>query len=59
VDKPGLDKFRGKGWSRLEVDWLFFAQETALLTQGIVQKRSYRWLPPTRAAYFSALPGKW
>jgi hypothetical protein len=31
VDKPALDKFRDNGRSRLEVDWLFFAQETTLL----------------------------
>jgi hypothetical protein len=26
VDKLGLDKFKDNGWSRLEVDWPFFAQ---------------------------------
>jgi hypothetical protein len=27
VDKAGLEKFRGAGWSRFEVDWLFFAHQ--------------------------------
>jgi hypothetical protein len=27
VDKPGFDKCRGNSRSRLEVDWLFFAQD--------------------------------
>jgi hypothetical protein len=27
VDKAGLDKFRGTGRSRLEIDWLLFAQD--------------------------------
>jgi hypothetical protein len=29
VDKPGLTNLEGNSWSRFEVDWLFFAQETA------------------------------
>jgi hypothetical protein len=31
VDKAGLDKFKGTGWSRLEVDWLFFAQDHSII----------------------------
>ena len=27
MDKAGLDKFRGTGRSRLEIDWLLFAQD--------------------------------
>jgi hypothetical protein len=42
VDKLGLINLEGNSRSRLEVDWLFSAQETALLTQGAEYMRRYR-----------------
>jgi hypothetical protein len=34
VDKPRLDKFRGNGRSRREVDWLFFAQDDYVIPRA-------------------------
>ena len=37
MDKLELDKFRGNGRSRLEVDWLFFAQDDSV-TESMYRK---------------------
>jgi hypothetical protein len=54
VDKLGLTNLENDSQSRFEVDLLFFAQETALLTQGLVWQPIAVLIPVS--FYFARLP---